>query len=252
MTPQPSTRTARPQAAPVPKKLAAKTARASTKTSPHERATSVAKLAPPAKPTSAAKPATAKAKSATPTRAATEKATKPAREVEITGLDTARFDCVFPSCGGVCCVNGRPPVEPGEAKRIDENLHKFLPLLRPEARARIEEKGHLTNRQKEGLRALAVSKGWCVFFNDGCVLHKVGAAEGDKWKYKPWRCISFPLERSAPGKWHVRQWGLKGEVWDLFCLNPKESPKRAAETLQEEIRFVRALENGDEDWRMQR
>lgn len=176
-------------------------------------------------------------------------ATPAAAEVEIEGLDDARFECVYPSCGGICCVNGRPPLESGEAERIEANLEKFLPHLRPEARAHVESKGHLTNRKKEGLNALAVSKGWCVFFNDGCVLHKVGAEEGDKWKYKPWRCIAFPLERSGPGKWHVRQWNLQGEAWDLFCLNPKESPKMPRDTLKEEIAFARDLESGRESWR---
>jgi hypothetical protein len=169
--------------------------------------------------------------------------------VEIEGLDTARFECVFPTCGGICCMNGRPPLEKGENERIAKNLKKFLPHLRPEAREKIETKGFVTNRMKEGLPSLAVANDWCIFHNDGCVLHKVGAAEGDKWKYKPWRCIAFPLERSAPGKWHVRQWKVKGEAWDLFCLNPKESPKIARETLREEIAFVQGLENGKESWR---
>jgi hypothetical protein len=172
-----------------------------------------------------------------------------AAEVEIEGLDTARFECVYPSCGGICCVNGRPPLEAGEAERIEQNLAKFLPHMRPEARERVEAKGHLTNRRKEGLPALAVSKGWCVFFNEGCVLHKVGAQEGDKWKYKPWRCIAFPLERSGSGRWHVRQWKHRGEAWDLFCLNPRESKKTPRETLKEEVRFVRDLEAGKEKWR---
>lgn len=170
-------------------------------------------------------------------------------ELAIEGLDTARFDCVYPSCGGICCMNGRPPIESGERQRIDENLAKFLPHLRPEARERIAKKGYLTNRIKEGLRSLAVVKDWCVFHNDGCVLHKVGASEGDKWKYKPWRCVAFPLERSADGKWHVRQWRVKGEAWDVFCLNPEESPKAAADTLREEVQFVRDLEADKEAWR---
>ena len=172
-----------------------------------------------------------------------------AAEVVIEGLDDARFECVYPSCGGVCCVNGRPPLEEGEAQRIEENLAKFLPHLRPEARAHIESKGHLTKRRKEGLPALAVSKGWCVFFNQGCALHKVGLEEGDKWKYKPWRCIAFPLERSETGRWHVRQWKHRGEAWDLFCLNPRESQKKPRETLKEEVQFVRDLEAGKEAWR---
>jgi hypothetical protein len=176
-------------------------------------------------------------------------ATPATSEVVIEGLDTARFECVYPSCGGICCVNGRPPLEAGEAERIEQNLEKFLPHLRPEARERVAAKGHLTNRRKEGLPALAVSKGWCVFFNEGCVLHKVGAEEGDKWKYKPWRCIAFPLERSGTGRWHVRQWKHRGEAWDLFCLNPHESKKAPRETLKEEVRFVRDLEAGKEGWR---
>ena len=115
--------------------------------------------------------------------------------LNIEGIETARFECVYPSCGGICCVNGRPPIEAKERERIDANLEKILPELRPDARERVEKKGYLTKRMKEGLPSLAVVDGWCVFHNDGCVLHKVGAAEGDKWKYKPWRCIAFPLER---------------------------------------------------------
>ncbi len=146
-------------------------------------------------------------------------------------------------------MNGRPPIEAGEAERIDENLAKILPHLRPEARARVEKKGYLTNRIKEGLRSLAVVGGWCVFHNEGCALHKVGAQEGNRWKYKPWRCIAFPLERTADGKWHVRQWGHQREAWDLFCLNPDESPKTARETLRDEVQFVRDLDSGKESWR---
>jgi hypothetical protein len=173
----------------------------------------------------------------------------PAVDVPIEGLDSARFECVFPSCGGICCINGRPPLETGENERIAKNLKKFLPHMRPEARERVEEKGYVTKRIKEGLPSLAVVNDWCIFHNDGCVLHKVGAQEGDKWKYKPWRCIAFPLERSPQGTWHVRQWKLKGEAWDLFCLNPKESPKKARETLREEIAFVNKFESGEEAWR---
>ena len=170
-------------------------------------------------------------------------------KLPIENLDTARFECVFPKCGGICCQNGRPPVERAEEERIAANLPKFLQHLRPEARARIKKDGFVTRRKKEGLHVLAVAKGWCVFANEGCVLHKVGASEGDRWKYKPWRCIAFPLERSPKGRWHVRQWKLKREAWDLFCLNPRESPKRASTTLRAEVAFARELESGREHWR---
>ncbi len=78
-------------------------------------------------------------------------------------------------------------------------------------------------------------KGWCVFFHQGCVLHRAGAAEGDKFRYKPAACALFPLERDERDRWYVRQRGFKGERWDLFCLDPKASPVRAADSLREEI-----------------
>ena len=62
-----------------------------------------------------------------------------------------------------------------------------------------------------------------MFFNDGCVLHKVGAADGDAYQYKPSQCALFPLEKGDDGRWLVRQWGYDDEDWDLFCLNPKAS-----------------------------
>ncbi|MCC6407215.1 MAG: DUF3109 family protein [Planctomycetes bacterium] len=162
--------------------------------------------------------------------------------IEVENLATARFDCVFPTCGGVCCKNGRPSVELDEERRIAKHLSKFLPHLSPRARARIEASGFVTARKKEGLPMLAVVDGWCVYANEGCVLHKVGASEGDRFRYKPWRCAVFPLEKNPKsGRWHVRQWGVKGEAWDLFCLNPKESPKRAERTLAGELEHAARL-----------
>ncbi|MBK7641714.1 MAG: DUF3109 family protein [Planctomycetes bacterium] len=163
-------------------------------------------------------------------------------ELPVENLQTARFECVFPTCGGICCRNGRPAVEAAEAQRIQKNLPKFLPHLRPASRKVVEADGFLTRRTKEGLPTLAVKDGWCVFENEGCVLHKVGLAEGEKFRYKPWRCVVFPLERSKSGRWHVRQHGLKGEAWDLFCLDPKESEKRAADTLGDELEHARETE----------
>lgn len=166
--------------------------------------------------------------------------------MSVGNLEESRFDCVFPVCGGICCRNGRPAIEPREAETIGGNLGKFLPHLRPEARALVEGGRWLTNRRKEGLPTLAVTAGWCVFHNEGCVLHKVGATEGDKFRYKPWRCAVFPLAREKDGSWYVRQRGLKGEAWDLFCLDPKESPKSGAETLRDEVRFVETRKPGSD------
>ncbi len=148
----------------------------------------------------------------------------------------ATYECVFGrGCDGICCQNGRPGVYPEEVERIDANLQKFLPELRPEARAVVESQGYMSRRVKFGQRMLRVVKGWCVFFNKGCVLHKVGAAEGDSYRYKPAMCALFPLAKDEHDRWYVRQWGYKGEPWDLFCLNPRQSSRLAAKSLREEI-----------------
>ncbi len=157
----------------------------------------------------------------------------------VVNLSEATFDCIYGrGCDGICCQNGRPGLYPDEEKRIAQNLKKFLPELRPEARKLIEKEGFVSNRRKEGLPMLRVIGGWCVFFHQGCVLHKVGAVEGDKYRYKPAPCALFPLARNEKGDWYVRQWGVETEEWDLFCLNPEASTRPAAESLAEEMNLA--------------
>jgi Fe-S-cluster containining protein len=159
-----------------------------------------------------------------------------ATSLPVVNLSEAKFECIYGrGCEGICCQNGRPGVYPEEVQRLDANLHKFLPELRPEARKLVEKSGYLSNRRKDGLPMLRVLDGWCVFFHKGCVLHKVGAAEGDKYQYKPAPCALFPLAKNDAGQWYVRQKGLEGEEWDLFCLDPNTSPLPAAASLGEEI-----------------
>src|SRR5207253_3769634 len=130
-------------------------------------------------------------------------------------------ECVYGrGCEGVCCRNGRPPVAPAAAERIRANLDKFLPHLRPEAGAVVVKDGFVSKRTKRGQPMLRVVGGWCIFFHQGCVLHKVGAVEGDKYRYKPAPCGLFPLAKNDKGEWYVRQQGYDGEAWDLFCLAP--------------------------------
>ncbi len=164
----------------------------------------------------------------------------------VLNLAEAKYECIYGrGCDGVCCQNGRPGVYPDEARRIDENLNKFLPLLRPEAKEVIEEDGYVSRRRKDGLPMLRVVGGWCVFFNEGCVLHKVGAAEGDAYRYKPAPCALFPLAKDDKGRWYVRQWNYKGEAWDLFCLDPKASDRAAAESLAGEVALAEQFTEAD-------
>jgi hypothetical protein len=157
-------------------------------------------------------------------------------QVPIVNLDEARFECTFGrGCNGICCSQGRPLVYPEEVEAIGANLNKFLPLVRPKARKAIETRGYLSGRRRLGHPVMRVIDGWCVFFHEGCVLHKVGAAEGDKFRYKPAVCGLFPIQQNEDDQWYVRQRGFHKEKWDLFCLDPQNSPVPAAESLREEI-----------------
>lgn len=157
----------------------------------------------------------------------------------ILNREQATFECTYGrGCEGICCRNGRPMVYPEDAARIDANLHRVLPELRPEARAVVEQEGYVSRRRKQGQPTVRVAAGWCVFFNQGCVLHRLGAAEGDPYRYKPWVCAVFPISRDERGPWYVRQKGLLGEIWDLPCLDPGATTVRAAESLQAEFALV--------------
>jgi hypothetical protein len=157
----------------------------------------------------------------------------------VINLSEAKFECMFGrGCDGICCQNGRPGLYPEEVVHLAANLDKFLPHLRPEARAVIERQGHLSRRTRHGLPMLRVVGGWCVFFNNGCVLHKAGALEGDKYRYKPAACALFPLARDEQDRWYVRQHGFKADQWTLFCLDPAATSVPAAESLKEEIELA--------------
>jgi len=162
----------------------------------------------------------------------------------ILNLAEARYECTYGrGCDGICCREGRPIVYPEEVLRIDENLNKFLPLLRPAAKSVIQKKGYFSGRRRLGLPQLRNVKEWCVFFNAGCVLHKVGVDEGDRFRYKPAVCSLFPIQSDEDGNWYVRQHGYKNEKWDLFCLDPQNSALPAADSLKEELALAQRFEN---------
>ena len=157
----------------------------------------------------------------------------------VLNLESARFDCTFGrGCDGVCCRNGRPPVYPEEARRIDASLDRILPLLRDEARDAVNAAGYMSRRRKAGQPTARIVRGWCVFFNQGCTLHRLGAQEGATFRYKPALCAMFPLSRDRRGRLYVRQKGYKGEIWDLACLDPAASDVPALTSLRQEIALV--------------
>jgi Fe-S-cluster containining protein len=171
---------------------------------------------------------------------------KPSTPFVVVNAETATFECTYGrGCAGLCCRNGRPPVTRQEAERIDANIGKVLPHLRPEARKLIEASGYLSRRGQADSPMARVVAGWCVFFSEGCVLHKIGATEGDKYRYKPAPCSLFPLAQDHKGRWQVRQRGYNGELWDLFCLDPAASAVPATLSLTDEIALAKALHAKD-------
>jgi hypothetical protein len=165
----------------------------------------------------------------------------------ISNAASARFECTYGrGCAGICCSNGRPPVTRSESGRIDANLSKFLPEMRPEARKLVEKQGYLSRRGLRDQPMLRVVSSWCVFFNQGCVLHRVGAEEGDKYRYKPLPCSLFPIAKDSKGRWQVRQKGHNRELWDLFCLDPLSTTVAAVVSLREEIELIEKIANDHE------
>jgi hypothetical protein len=162
--------------------------------------------------------------------------------LNVVNAETATFECTFGrGCEGLCCKNGRPSVRKSEQKAIKSQWKRILPLLTPAAAAVAKKEGFLSKRKKLGKPMVRVVDGWCLFFNEGCVLHKLGAEDGDFSMYKPIQCTMFPLEPAGDGSWYVRQWETNGEAWDIFCLNPKNSKLKAKESLAPEIEVAAKL-----------
>jgi len=165
--------------------------------------------------------------------------------LNVINLEEARFECTYGrGCEGLCCKNSRPPIGPETAGPIEKIIKKALPMMRPNAKKLVEKVGFLSNRKKSGGRSIRVVDNWCVFFNKGCVLHNLGAAEGDTLKYKPVLCALFPVERHGDG-WYVRQAGFGNEQWDLFCLTPKPKTPPAREGLAYELDLAARCDNGE-------
>jgi hypothetical protein len=162
----------------------------------------------------------------------------------ILNLATAKYECTYGrGCDGVCCREGRPIVYAEEIERIDANLSRIMPLLRKEAQAVVRRKRYTSERRRLGHQVVRNVEGWCVFFNEGCVLHKLGDSEGDRFRYKPAVCSLFPIQSDDDGNWYVRQHGYKDEAWDLFCLNPQNSTVPAGKSLREELSLAQRFED---------
>jgi hypothetical protein len=165
----------------------------------------------------------------------------PRLPLQLANAATARFECTYGrGCEGVCCSNSTPPVDPDKQSLINGILPRVLPLLRPGARAMIEEVGYIDpDEVHEGNPSIRVESDWCVFFNKGCVLHQLGVEQGDSTLYKPVACYLFPIDRDSHGRWYVRQHGVDEEQWtELFCLAGTPDLPLAVDTLGFEMEMA--------------
>ena len=81
---------------------------------------------------------------------------------------TEYFACDYAVCGGVCCVIGDSgaPMEESEPERIEANYSKFSPLMSPEGRAVVAEKGFFeidayAACDAEGNWFCTIERSWC-------------------------------------------------------------------------------------------
>ena len=155
----------------------------------------------------------------------------------VLNLAEAKFECIYGrGCDGICCQNGPRLFIPKRSPSLIPICRTFSRYGAGKHAGPDREAGISQPPDKAGLPMLRVVDGWCVFFNQGCVLHKAGAAEGDKYRYKPAWCAFFPLARTEQGDWYVRQRDFEGEDWELFCLDPPCSTSvPAAQSLQAEL-----------------
>ncbi|MFZ4645947.1 MAG: hypothetical protein ACOYNP_09330, partial [Gemmataceae bacterium] len=73
--------------------------------------------------------------------------------LQVINAETARYECTYGrGCEGVCCQQGRPPVDQEQRARIEKLKRRWMPLLRPEARALIERNDPLP----DGTRLLPI------------------------------------------------------------------------------------------------
>lgn len=157
-----------------------------------------------------------------------------------------KFECTFgTTCEGNCC-RSRPHVLPEDIQAIESVLHRAIPLMRSEAQDLVIDKGYLSALKVEGHPTLrTINYSLCVFFNKGCVLHKLGALEGDPFLYKPVRCILFPIGRNDDGSYGLVRKPAEADP-DLFpCLTQAEgSDKTTSQSLKAEFAMIEQIENG--------
>ncbi len=139
------------------------------------------------------------------------------------------FACDYPVCKGKCCIVGDSgaPLKEEELDPIEANYEVFSPLMRPEGRKAVEEKGFFEiDRDGDIVTPLVPGSEECAFclFEDGncfCSIERQYFAGKSSFR-KPISCQLYPIRVVDLGGGRL---GLNLHRWDI-CTCAFEKGRR--------------------------
>ena len=129
------------------------------------------------------------------------------------------FACDYPVCKGQCCIIGESgaPLKEEELEPIEANYDVFSPLMRPEGRQAVEEKGFFEiDRDGDLVTPLVPGSEECAFclFENGncfCSMERQYFAGACSFR-KPISCQLYPIRVKELGAGRL---GLNLHRWDI-------------------------------------
>ena len=129
------------------------------------------------------------------------------------------FACDYPVCKGQCCIIGESgaPLKEEELELIEANYDVFSPLMRPEGRQAVEEKGFFEiDRDGDLVTPLVPGSEECAFclFENGncfCSMERQYFAGACSFR-KPISCQLYPIRVKELGAGRL---GLNLHRWDI-------------------------------------
>ena len=129
------------------------------------------------------------------------------------------FACDYPVCKGQCCIVGDSgaPLKEEELDPIEENYDVFAPLMRPEGRKAVDEKGFFEiDRDGDLVTPLVPGSEECAFclFEEGncfCSIERQFFAGKSSFR-KPISCQLYPIRVAELGGGRI---GLNLHRWDI-------------------------------------